>query len=248
MIAGCGSSSGMARFEGTVSGYWDVANIRDIIGTPTTQNGNAANFTIEQFEAGMAEFADGDYDADSGSVQLVQHHVPVPRAAGLHRKREHTRCACRAWKEVAAQVAAEGSCSTYSRSVRQRYADQAALEALATEELKAACRHRWAWPHWRVARRTTACGPELGDLLVTGGEATGEMRFGDCIANCISDQTGVSVGLHQLLWVDRGLFRRGSALRHVRGRPNDGSARMHRIARLENCIDVDACTGLCSWL
>ncbi len=51
-------------FEGTVSGYWDVANIRDIIGVPTTDNGNAANFTIEQFDAAMAELADGDYDAE----------------------------------------------------------------------------------------------------------------------------------------------------------------------------------------
>ncbi|MBW2212777.1 MAG: hypothetical protein JRG67_17390, partial [Deltaproteobacteria bacterium] len=43
---------GDGTFDGTVSGYWDVANIRDIIGVPTTDNGNAANFTIEQFEAG----------------------------------------------------------------------------------------------------------------------------------------------------------------------------------------------------
>ena len=53
-------------FQGTVSGYWDVANIRDIIGVPTTDNGNAANFTIEQFDAAMAELADGDYDAGTG--------------------------------------------------------------------------------------------------------------------------------------------------------------------------------------
>ncbi|MBW1907877.1 MAG: hypothetical protein JRJ24_21880, partial [Deltaproteobacteria bacterium] len=33
---------------------------------PTTDNGNAANFTIEQFEAGMAAFADGNYDTDTG--------------------------------------------------------------------------------------------------------------------------------------------------------------------------------------
>ena len=82
---------GDGTFEGTVSGYWDVANIRDIIGAPTTQNGNAANFTIKQFEAGMAEFADGDYDADSGLCNSFSIMFRIRRAAGLHREREHSR-------------------------------------------------------------------------------------------------------------------------------------------------------------
>ena len=78
-------------FQGTVSGYWDVANIRDIIGVPTTDNGNAANFTIEQFEAAMAELADGDYDAGAGLCRSFSTMFRIAGRSGLHRERQPAR-------------------------------------------------------------------------------------------------------------------------------------------------------------
>jgi hypothetical protein len=51
--------------SGILSGHWSAAQIDEIIGTPTTQNGNAAGFDYTEFSAAM-EAADADYDEASG--------------------------------------------------------------------------------------------------------------------------------------------------------------------------------------
>jgi len=51
--------------SGVLSGHWSVAQIDEIIGTPTTENGNAAGFNYTEFLAAM-EAADAGYDEESG--------------------------------------------------------------------------------------------------------------------------------------------------------------------------------------
>jgi hypothetical protein len=220
---------GDGTFEGTVSGYWDVANIRDILGTPTTQNGNAANFTIEQFEAGMAEFADGDYDADSGSCNSFSIMYQI---RGLQ--------AFIVSESVPGGAGGSGG-SGGGGSVLQPYdqcdndADQAALEALATEDqsgiaivggLTGGCTQN-------------ECVDQIGPA-VTGGE-DGRNALRDCIASCISDQTGVSVACTSC-YGSIAACSVGFCIAPC-APPNDGSQECIDCA-FENCIDVSACTGL----
>ena len=219
---------GDGTFEGTVSGYWDVANIRDIIGTPTTQNGNAANFTIEQFEAGMAEFADGDYDADSG---LCNSFSIMFRIQGLQ--------AFIASESTVGGAGGSGG-SGGGGGVLQPYdqcvndADQAALEGLATDEqsgiavlggLTGGCTQN-------------ECADQLGAAL--GGGEDGRNALRDCIANCMSDQTGVSVACTSC-YGSIAACSVGFCLAPCG--TNSGSQECIDCA-LENCIDVNACTGL----
>jgi hypothetical protein len=219
---------GDGTFEGTVSGYWDVANIRDIIGTPTTQNGNAANFTIEQFEAGMAEFADGDYDADSG---LCSSFSIMFQFQGLQ---------AFIASESTVGGAGGGGGSGGGGSVLQPYdqcvndADQAALEGLATDEqsgiavlggLTGGCTQN-------------ECADQLGAAL--GGGEDGRNALRDCIASCMSDQTGVSVACTSC-YGSIAACSVGLCLAPCAADP--GSDECIDCA-LENCIDVGACTGL----
>jgi hypothetical protein len=219
---------GDGTFQGTVSGYWDVANIRDIIGTPTTQNGNAANFTIEQFEAGMAELADGDYDAGSG---LCNSFSTMFQFRGL-----------KAFiVSESTPGGAGGSGSGGGGGVPQPYdqcvndADQAALEALATEDqsgpavvgmIAGAC-------------PIDTCGSEVAAVLSDTSEVA-RNALGDCIAQCISDRTGLSAactGCYGTIAACSTAFCLAPCLQDA------GSEECANCA-LENCIDVNACTGL----
>jgi len=219
---------GDGTFEGTVSGYWDVANIREIIGVPTTQNGNAANFTIEQFDAGMADFADGHYDADAGictsfsimfqfgglQAFLVSGGGPSGTGGG------------------SGSGGGGGVPQPYDQCVND--ADQAALEALATEDqsgiaivggLTGGCTQN-------------ECGAYLGDAI-SGGEA-GRDALRDCIASCMSDQTGVSVACTSCY----GSIAACSVGLCLTPCAADSGSQECIDCALENCIDVDACTGV----
>jgi len=214
---------------GTVSGYWDVANIRDIIGVPTTDNGNAANFTIEQFEAGMAALADANYDAETG---VCTSFSTIFRFHGLK-----------------AFIVSEGGPdgagggngggggpmpTPLDQCVND--ADQAALEALATEEQSGAAVVGMLAGDCPLA----ACTAELGGVLSDSSEAA-RNALGDCIAQCISDQSGLSAactGCYGTIAACSTAFCVAPCLP-----PNSGSPECANCA-LENCIDVNACTGL----
>jgi hypothetical protein len=220
---------GDGTFEGTVSGYWDVANIRDIIGTPTTQNGNAANFTIEQFEAGMADFADGDYDADSG---LCKSFSIMFRFQGLQ---AFIADSGESGDMGGSCGPADGGGPPPIEDQCVSDADQSALDALATEELSGAAVLGMIAGECPFA----ACGAELGDLLADASEAARD-AFGDCIASCMTERTGLSVGCTGC-YGSIAACSTGCCLAPCAADP--GSAECADCA-LENCIDVNACTGL----
>jgi len=56
---------GNGTASGILSGHWSAAQIDEIIGTATTQNGNAAGFDYTEFSTAM-EAADAGYDEESG--------------------------------------------------------------------------------------------------------------------------------------------------------------------------------------
>ena len=219
---------GDGTFEGTVSGYWDVANIRDIIGTPTTQNGNAANFTIQQFEAGMAEFADGDYDADSG---LCNSFSIMFQFQGLQ--------AFIASESTVGGAGGSGG-SGGGGSVLQPYdqcvndADRAALEVLATDDQSGIA----------VVSGLTGgctqneCADQIGAAIAGGEDGRNALR--DCIASCMSDQTGVSVACTSCY----GSIAACSVGFCLTPCAADSGSEECIDCALENCIDVNACTGL----
>lgn len=221
---------GDGTFEGTVSGYWDVANIRDIIGTPTTDNGNAANFTIEQFEAGMAEFADGDYNAETG---LCMSFSTVFQLRGVQAFLVRN-------SEPGGMGGGSGSGGgggvPTPRDQCINDADQAALEALATQDLSGAAVVGMIAGNCPL----TACGAEVGAVLSNSSEAA-RNALGACIATCISDEAGLSencTGCYGSIAACSTAFCIAPCLP-----PNSGSEECARCA-LENCIDVNACTGL----
>lgn len=217
-------------FEGMVSGYWDVANIRDIIGVPTTDNGNAANFTIEQFDAAMADLADGNYDEGTG---LCGSFSTAFRVSGVH-------------AFIVRDVppggmggnGGSGGGGMIPTPLDQcvNGADQAALEALATEELSGPAIVGMIAGDCPLS----ACTAELGGVLSDGSEAA-RSALGDCIASCISEQTGLSgacTGCYGSIAACSTAFCIAPCLP-----PNSGSQECANCA-LENCIDVNACTGL----
>lgn len=220
---------GDGRFEGTVSGYWDVSNIRDIIGVPTTDNGNAANFTIEQFEAAMAELADGDYDADSG---LCMSFSTMFRFSGLQ-----AFLVSESVQSGTGGTAGSGG-GNVSTPIDQcvNDADQAALAALETDEQSGPA------VVGSIAGDCplSACTAELGSVLSDGSEAA-RNALGDCIAACISVQTSLSMQCTSCY----GTIAACSTAFCVEPclPPNSGSEECANCA-LENCIDVNACTGL----
>ncbi|KPK66609.1 MAG: hypothetical protein AMS21_01395 [Gemmatimonas sp. SG8_38_2] len=215
-------------FEGTIAGYWDVANIRDIIGKPTTDNGNAANFTIEQFDAAMREHADGDYDPQSSQCGSIS---TMFRVAGVQAFLVGA-------GEPGGQGGNGGDGGAITTPVDQclNDADQAALEALASEEQSGPAVVGMIAGDCPL----TACGAEVGTVLSDSSEEA-RNALGDCIARCISDQTGLSAGCtgcYGAIAACSTAFCIAPCLP-----PNSGSEECANCA-LENCIDVNACTGL----
>jgi hypothetical protein len=177
----------------------------------------------------MAEFADGDYDADSGSCNSFS---IMYQFRGLQ--------AFIVSESTAGGAGGSGG-SGGGGSVLQPYdqcvndADQAALEALATEDQSGIA----------IVGGLTGgctqidCAEQLG-AAITGGE-DGRNALRDCIANCISDQTGVSVACTSC-YGSIAACSVGFCIAPC-APPNDGSQECIDCA-LDNCIDVAACTGL----
>jgi hypothetical protein len=217
-------------FQGTVSGFWDVSNIRDIIGVPTTDNGNAANFTIEQFDAAMAAFADGDYDAESGrcnsfSIMFefggLQAFIVSEGGAG-----------------DAGGTCGPGEPGGVPTVVDQcvNGPDQAAVAALATADLSGPA----ALGKMAQDCTTSACGAEVAGVL-SGSSEEARNAFGDCLAKCMADRTGLSLGCTGC-YGSIAACSTGCCLAPCLP-PNSGSAECANCA-LSHCIDVNDCTGL----
>jgi hypothetical protein len=112
-------------------------------------------------------------------------------------------------------------------------ADQAALEGLATDEqsgiavlggLTGGCTQN-------------ECSDQLGAAL--GGGEDGRNALRDCIANCMSDQTGVSVACTSCY----GSIAACSVGFCLAPCAADAGSQECIDCALENCIDVAACTG-----
>ena len=215
-------------FEGIAAGYWDVANIRSIIGVPTTDNGNAANFNIEQFDAAMAEFADGDFDPQSGTCTSIS---TVFRLRG-------TQAFLASDSGPAGAGGAGGSDGggggpmLVDQCVND--ADQAAVEALATETRSGPA------VVGGIAGEcpTSECGPEVGAVLSDSSEAARD-ALGDCIAACISGRTGLSTQCTACY----GSIAACSTAFCIAPCIQDPGSQACADCALENCIDVNACTG-----
>lgn len=220
---------GDGTFEGTVSGYWDVANIRSIVGKPTTDNGNAANFTIEQFDSAMAEFADGNYDSVSG---LCTSFSTMFQFSGLQ-----AFLVSESGPDGTGGSAGSGGGGGVPTVVDQcvNDADQAALEALATPERSGPAIVGEIAADCPIA----ACGPEVGAVLSDSSEAA-RNALGDCIAACIADRTGLSTactGCYGTIAACSTAFCLAPCIA-------DAGSQECADCALENCIDVNACTGL----
>jgi hypothetical protein len=220
---------GDGTFEGTVAGYWDVANIRSIIGKPTTDNGNAANFTIEQFDSAMAEFADGNYDSISG---LCTSFSTMFQFAGLQ-----AFLVSESGPDGTGGSAGSGGGGGVPTVIDQcvNDADQAALEALATPERSGPAIVGDIAADCPIA----ACGPEVGAVLSDSSEAA-RNALGDCIATCIADRSGLSTactGCYGTIAACSTAFCLAPCIA-------DAGSQECADCALENCIDVNACTGL----
>jgi hypothetical protein len=206
-----------------------VSNIRDIIGKPTTDNGDAANFTIEQFDAAMAERADGDYDPASErctsfsttfqirGVQAFLASASDPGSAG----------------GTCGPPDDDGTPTPVDQCVNP--ADQAAIEALATPEQSGPA----ALGALAADCPISSCGAEIGVVLT---DSSGEARnaLGDCIARCISDQTGLSVACTGC-YGSIAACSTGCCLEPCL---EDAGSEDCANCALDNCIDINACTGL----
>ncbi|MGB5704060.1 MAG: hypothetical protein WBM48_14655, partial [Polyangiales bacterium] len=220
---------GDGSFEGTVTGYWDVANIRSIIGVPTTDNGDAANFTIEQFDAAMAELADWDVDEETGICKSISTIFQI--------------------RGTQAFLANDGGPSGAGGSGGRNGggggpmlldqclnpADEAALEALATEDQSGPAIVGGIAGDCPIEE----CGAEVGGVLSDSSEAA-RNALGDCIAACISSRTVLSTQCTSCY----GTIAACSTAFCIEPclPPNSGSEECASCA-LENCIDVNACTG-----
>jgi len=213
---------GEETFRGTVTGYWDVANLRRIIAVPTTDNGNAANFTIEQFEEAMLQYADGNFNPETGLCEslstmfqfgglkafLVEDDGLEPTGAG-----------------------GSGGGVDTPAPVDQclSAADQAALEATGgpgvVGQIAADCPF-------------SACITQVTSVLGDSSEAA-RTALGDCIAQCISDTTGLST---QCTSCYGAITACSTAFCIEPCAADPGSAECANCS-LENCIDVNACTG-----
>jgi hypothetical protein len=217
---------GEDAFSGYLAGYWDVSNIRDIIGKPTTDNGNAANFTIEQFEAAMLELADGNYDPDQGictsfTTMFAMGGVQafIARGGGGSGGEPGT--------------GGTGGAGPVETPVDQclNPDDQAVIESLGglgpIGTLAADC-------------PTTSCGTELTDVLTSGGSDAARIALGNCIAQCITDGSGLSRACTDCY----GSIAACSVSFCLAPCAVDpGSAECAQCA-YDNCPSLDACTGL----
>jgi hypothetical protein len=223
---------GDGTFGGITSGYWDVANIRDIIGIPTTDNGNAANFTIEQFDAAMTEFADGDYDPDTGLCASISTTFQFRGVQAF----------LVSASETGGTGGTGGSGGSGGGGVPTLLdqcindADQAALAALASADQSGATAVGMIAGDCPL----TACGAEVGAVLSDSSDAA-RNALGSCIATCISDQTGLSAactGCYGSIAACSTAYCITPCLP-----PNSGSEECAQCA-LQYCIDINACTGL----
>lgn len=211
-------------FEGLIAGLWDVNNIRDIIGKPTTDNGNAANFTIEEFEEAMALHADADFDPDTGlcgafttmfTFSGVQAFIArgggSPGAGGTG--------------------GMMGPPITTPTDQCVGAEDQAALEAAggpgAIGGLAAEC-------------PGTACGMELTNVLTSGGSDASRIALGDCIAQCITDGSGLS----RMCTDCYGSIAACSTSFCLQPCAADPGSQECAQCALDNCPSLDECTGL----
>jgi hypothetical protein len=210
-------------FSGFMAGFWDVSNIRDIIGKPTTDNGNAANFTIEQFEEAMRELADGNYDPNLG---ICTSFTTMFAFSGVQ-------------AFIARDGGSEpgtggtGGSGPIDTPVDQCTGpeDQSVLEEIggpgAIGSIAAQC-------------PTTSCGTELVELLTGGGSDEARIALGNCIAQCISDSTGLSRGCTDC-YGSIAACSTSYCLAPCAADP--GSAECAQCA-YDNCPSLDECTGL----
>lgn len=219
---------GDETFQGLIAGLWDVTNIRDIIGKPTTDNGNAANFTIEEFEEAMAAHADADFDADSGlcgafTTMFTFSGVQafIARGGGVG-------------PGTPGSGGAGGAMPPPIDSPRDQCvgdADRAALDAAggpgAIGELAADC-------------PGSACGAELTDVLTSGGSDASRIALGDCIAQCIADGSGLSPMCTDCY----GSIAACSTAFCLQPCAADPGSQECAQCALDNCPSLDECTGL----
>ena len=114
-------------------------------------------------------------------------------------------------------------------------ADQAALEALATEDRSGPAIVGDIAGDCPIE----ACGTEVGRVLTDTSEAA-RNELGDCIARCVSERSGLSLqctGCYGSIAACSTAFCIEPCLP-----PNSGSEECATCA-LENCIDISACTG-----
>ena len=216
---------GDGGFEGTVSGYWDVADLRDIIAVPTTENGNAANFTIEQFDDAMLEYADGDYDAQTGLCTSLS---IMFQFRGIRAFLVDSSGFMGAGGEGGAGGAGPGDGPVpIDQCVNE--ADQAALEATGgpavVGQLAAECPF-------------SACIAEVTTVLSDSSEGS-RNALGECVAQCISDGTGLSMQCTACY----GSITACSTAFCIPPCAADPGSEECANCSLENCIDVNACTG-----
>jgi hypothetical protein len=114
-------------------------------------------------------------------------------------------------------------------------ADEAALEALSTEEGNGPAIVGQIAGECPIEE----CGAEVGGVLSDSSEAA-RNALGDCIAACISGRTGLSAQCTSCY----GTIAACSTAFCIEPclPPNSGSEECANCA-LENCIDVNACTG-----
>ena len=216
------------RFEGTVTGYWDVANIRSILGVPTTDNGNAANFTIEQFDAAMAEFADWDVDSETGLCKSISTAFRLSGVTAF-------------LVSDAGPSGGGGEGGTDGGGPPQTAVDQCLNDAdqAALAELESDGGSGPAIVGGIAGEcPTSECGPEVGGVLSDSSEAA-RNALGDCIAACISARTGLSTQCTSCY----GTIAACSTAFCIAPCVADPGSEECATCALENCIDVNACTG-----
>ena len=220
---------GDGTFEGLVSGYWDVSNIRDIIGKPTTDNGDAANFTIEQFDAAMAERADGDYDPETKLCTSFSTTFQIRGVQAFLASASDSGSA----GGTCGPAGDDGTPTPVDQCVNP--SDQAAIEALATAEQSGPA----ALGALAADCPISSCGAEIGVVLTDSSEEA-RNALGDCIARCISDQTGLSVAC-TACYGSIAACSTGCCLEPCL---EDAGSEECASCALNSCIDVNACTGL----
>jgi hypothetical protein len=214
---------GDGTFQGTVTGYWDVADIRRIIGIPTTDNGNAANFTIEQFEQGMLEYADGNYNPETGLCESLSIMFQFSGLQAFLVEDDRL--------EPTGTGGANGGGGDVPTPVDQCLgeADQAALESAGGParigELAAECAF-------------SACTAQIATVFGDSSEAA-RNALGDCVAQCISDRSGLSTQCTACY----GSITACSTALCLEPCAADAGSEECANCSLENCIDVNACTG-----